>query len=273
MSVRSERPFLRTVRELERDLPVPIPERVRILRELEYDLEELCGRLETQGLRGGEARARALEMLAPDGATLRELRAMHMPLYLRLTRGVRGDHLRLVERSALAVAAAAVLGIEARLLSGARLLRDPSPFIWPVLALGAVLFAAVATKAFELWIRRDHQVPERGLTPILVLAAVTAATGFAGAFVELYQLVAGFGQGAAETGAPAIAWLARSSGLMAVSLLLAMTGALAWFVMAHWIALVTGARRDLLGIDRSIQPVSRPSNDAISHSTSPHDPE
>jgi hypothetical protein len=258
MSARADRVFLPILRELERELPVPIPERVRILRELEYDLEELRRRLQAQGLSAEEARFHALEILAPDGATLRELSRMHAPLYVRFTHGLRGDRLRILERSAWAVAAAMVLAVEARLLLGTQMLRAPSPFIWPVLALGAILFAAVAGKAFEIWIRRDHRAPERGLGPILALAAATVATGLAGAFVELYQLITGLERGAAEVSALALHWLVRSCGLMAVALLLAMTGALAWFVMAHWIALVTGARRDVLGIGRpSIHSTSR----------------
>ena len=254
MSARAERVFLSTLRELERELPIPMPERVRILRELEHDLEGLRSRLEAQGLTAEEARTRALEVLAPDGATLRELGRLHLPLYLRLTHGLRGDHVRIAERAALAVAAGTVVALEARLLLGTQLLRTPSSFIWPVLALGALLFAAVAGKAFEVWVRRDHRAPERGLGAILVLSAATVVTGLVGAFVELYGLVAAFEHDPVAIGALALDWLVRASGLVAIALLLAMTGALAWFLLAHWIALVTGARRDLRGIAR---PTSR----------------
>lgn len=247
MSARAERVFLPTLRELEQRLSVPIPERVRILWELEYDLEELRGRLEAQGHSSEGARQRALEILAPDAATVRELGRLHTPLYRRLTRGVRGDLLRLLERVALAVTASAVLAIEAALLLRADLLRAPSPFIWPVLALGALLFAAAAGKAFELWVRRDHRAPERGLAAISGLVAAIVGTAFVGAFIELYRLIASFEVAGAPSGRAAIEWLSRSSGLLAVALLLAMAGALAWFLMAHWLALVTGARHDLLG--------------------------
>ena len=247
MSVRADRAFLPTLRALERELAVPLPERVRILRELEYDLEELCGRLEGEGMPSEQARARALEILAPDGTTLRELGRLYTPVYVRLTRGLRCERLRVLERSALALAAATVLVIEAGLLLGADLLRAPSPFIWPVLALGALLFAAVAGKAFELWVRRDHRALERGLGPILTLSAATLVAGAGGSFVELYRLVSGFEASGHASSAAALAWLIRTSSLMAVALLVAMTGALAWFVITHWLALVVGARRDLLG--------------------------
>lgn len=256
MSVRAERAFLPTLRALERELPLPLPDRVRFLRELEYDLEELQGRLEAQGLSHEQARTRTLEILAPDAATLRELWRMHTPVYVRLTRGLRGDHLRMAERSALAVAAASVLAIEAKLLLGTQLLRAPSPFLWAVLALGALLFAAVAGKAFELWVRRDHSEPERGLRSILALTGGVVAAGVGGAFVELYGLVTRLDGGATRADAAMLDALVRSCGLLAVALLLAMSGALAWFVIAHWLALVTGARRDLLGIDRTTSRIS-----------------
>ena len=35
------RAFLSTLRRLDRDLTIPVPDRLRILRELEFDLEEL----------------------------------------------------------------------------------------------------------------------------------------------------------------------------------------------------------------------------------------
>jgi hypothetical protein len=250
MSAHAERVFLPLLRELESHLTVPIPARVRILRELEFDLEELRRRLEAEGLSRESARARALEILAPDAATVHELERLHTPAYLRLTRDVRGDVLRIAERGALAISAGIVLVIEATLLSGVDVLRAPSSFIWPVLALGALLFAAVVAKAFELWVRRDHRSPERGLAAILALSVSTALTGLAGAFVELYRLVERLEASVGPANVLALEWLVRSSGLLAVAVLLAMTGALAWFLMAHWLALVTGTRAALLGIDR-----------------------
>ena len=69
------RGFAPVLREVERGLALPIPDRVRILRELEYDLEELRDRL-------------------------------HAPWYWRVTRHVTANRLRLAERAALAIATA-----------------------------------------------------------------------------------------------------------------------------------------------------------------------
>ncbi len=50
MNARAQRAFVPTLREVEHGLALPIPERLRILRELEYDLQELWGRLVEEGL-------------------------------------------------------------------------------------------------------------------------------------------------------------------------------------------------------------------------------
>ena len=61
------RGFAPVLREVERGLALPIPDRVRILRELEYDLEELCARLVAGGLSDEVARGRAVQALVPEG--------------------------------------------------------------------------------------------------------------------------------------------------------------------------------------------------------------
>ena len=59
VSGQAARGFAPVLREVERGLALPIPERVRILRELEYDLEELSAQLVAGGLTEEAARGRA----------------------------------------------------------------------------------------------------------------------------------------------------------------------------------------------------------------------
>ncbi len=56
MNGRAARGFAPVLREVERGLALPIPDRIRILRELEYDLEELRDRLVAGGLSPDVAR-------------------------------------------------------------------------------------------------------------------------------------------------------------------------------------------------------------------------
>ena len=139
MTARAARAFLPTLRKVERQLSMPVPARVRILRELEYDLEEFRSQLEAEGLPAEDARARSLDALVPDGGALRELGRLHTPLYRRLTGHLAEARVRLLERSALAILTISVLVAETWLLLKADLFSDPSPYLWPVLGLGAMM--------------------------------------------------------------------------------------------------------------------------------------
>ncbi len=242
------RAFLPTLRRLDRDLTVSIPDRLRILRELEFDLEALSSELEARGMHPKNARARALDALVPDGATLRELDRLHASHYRRLTRHFSPGRLRVLERSALALATAVVLLAESLALLRADWLRHASPFLWPVLGLGALLFAAIAALSFGLWVKHDHQNPAGNLRVILLLSGLTLATGILGALADFLQVA---GALEAEPGLAASilpGWLAGSCVLLAFSLLLTLAGGLAWFIPTHWLALVSGAHAELLGV-------------------------
>ncbi len=184
MTAGAARVFLPTLREVERELAVPIPDRVRLLRELEFDLEELRGRFEAEGMPADEARARALEVLVPDKGTLRELGWVHSPLYRRLTRHFSDTRLRIVERAALALSTAAVLLVGSRVLLRTDLLGDPSPFVWPVLGLGGLLFAVILAKGFSVWVKGDHRSSGDGLRGIYALAGTTLAVGVGGTLID-----------------------------------------------------------------------------------------
>ena len=239
--------FQPALRRLDRDLTVPIPNRLRILRELEFDLEALSGELEARGTPPDEARARALDALVPDGATLRELDRLHASHYRRLTRHFSPGRLRTLERSALALTTAVVLFAETFLLLRADWLRHASPFLWPVLGLGTLLFAAIATLSFRLWVKRDHRDPAANLRVILFLSGLTLATGIFGALADLLRLAGALEAEPGLAGSLLLEWLAGTCVLLSFSLLLALTGGLAWFIPAHWLALVSGAHAELLG--------------------------
>lgn len=261
--------FQPTLRRLDQDLMVPIPDRLRILRELEFDLEALSGELEARGMPPEQARARALEALVPDGATLRELDRLHASHYRRLTRHFSPGRLRTIERSALALGTAVVLFAETFLLLRADWLRHASPFLWPVLGLGALLFAAIAAQSFRLWVKRDHENPAANLRVILFLSGVTLATGVFGAFTDFFRLAGVLEAEPRLAGSLLLEWLAASSVLLSFSLLLALTGGLAWFIPAHWLALVSGAHAELLGHPL---PGARPRTPRTPACTRPHQP-
>ena len=109
MTARAQGMFTPALREVEEGLTLPIPERLRILRELQFDLEELWERLVAGGMPPDEARRAALEALVPDPGSLGELGQLHTPLYQRVTRHMATGRLALLERLSLVTAAGFVV--------------------------------------------------------------------------------------------------------------------------------------------------------------------
>jgi hypothetical protein len=249
MSSHAARGFVSTLRRVERALQTSIPERTRILSELEFDLEELQARLVAQGLEPEEARQRALESLVPDGRVLEQLDRLHQSAYRRLTSGLHGDQLRLLERALLVGMMAGVLGIQTVACLRLNLLSDPSPFLLPVLAMGVALFTLVLWKGFELWIKQDHARPRRGMKGILALSGLIVGTACGGTVLDFYSIAASL-EATPELADPLLVeWVARDSALLAVAFLLALAGALAWLVLNQWLAWVSSAHRAVLGFD------------------------
>ena len=262
--------FQPTLRRLDQDLMVPIPDRLRILRELEFDLEALSGELEARGMPRKQARARALDALVPDGATLRELDRLHASHYRRLTRHFSPGRLRTIERSALALATAVVLFAETFLLLRADWLAHASPFLWPVLGLGTLLFAAIAALSRSgCGSSATTRIPQRTLRVILFLSGLTLATGIFGTLADLFRLAGVLQAEPGLAGSLLLEWLAASSVLLSFSLLLALAGGLAWFIPAHWLALASGAHAELLGHPL---PATRPGAPRSLDSARPHQP-
>lgn len=249
MSARAVGGFLPVLREVEAGLSLPIPDRVRILRELEADLLDLSERFVAQGLSPDEARARAREALVPDGEALRALDRLHTPLYRRLTRHVADDRLRMAERIALLVTTTVVVLLGTSVLWRVDLLSSPSPFLWPVLSVGGVLVALVATKAFQLWIKGDHSRPSQGLGLLQFLSAGSLGLGVVGVLVDFFFMAAAVEAVPADAFQQSVAWLERDSALLAVAILIALVGGLAWFVLAQWVAVIESQHREVLGLN------------------------
>ena len=248
MRGRVDRPFLSTLRKVEGQLSVPISARVRILRELEFDLEGLRGQLEAEGIGSEDARARSLDALAPNPKAIRELGRIYAPRYRRITGHLAQDRVRLMERTALAILAVSVLVAETLVLLRADLLRDPSPFLWLVLSLGGLLFAMAIGEAFAIWVKGDHRLVRRGSQAILVTAGVTMTMGLLGVLVDGYRLLVKLEAEEVPLRSLLFQWIEREAGLLAVSLVLALAGGLLWFIFTQWLTSVSEARRELLGL-------------------------
>lgn len=232
------------VRALSTRPALPLPARTRLLRELRADLDGMTRRLVEAGVAPDEARRRAAETLLPDDVTLRELERMGAPWYRRVTGSMDMAGVIRAERTALVLATVAILGFEASVLVGAGLLADPSPFLWPVLALGAVVLTAVTAKAFQLWVKGAHDRPRRGLTAIAVFSALTLATGSVGALCDLTFLAGTLERSPADSVPLATRWLVQDAALLSTAIILSVAGALGWFVLSRWIVHAEHAHRE-----------------------------
>ncbi len=242
----SGRGFVPVLRALDREMTVPVPRRTRFLRELEHDLEALTGRLVEQGVAPDEARRRVLESLVPDGTVIRHLEEVHAPPYRRLTRHLTPSRLRLLERGAWVLSVAAAIVVSSLTLLSTGVLRDPSPHLWAVLLLAAVLAAQVARTAFGIWVRGPESLDGLAPTAVLALSGLVLAAGIGGVLLDLYALAAE-AEADLASATPLAVWLRREATLLAVALLPALAGALSWFVMSQWLAWTRQDRLDLLG--------------------------
>jgi hypothetical protein len=117
----------------------------------------------------------------------------------------------------------------------------------PVLVLGVLAVTAAGAKAFHLFVMREH-APGRlrtGLGAVPVLAGLTLLAAAAGFLVDLYVLAASMEAGPSDPGAMLLGFVARSSVLLACGLVLALLGALFWFLLLQWIAGVEQAEQEL----------------------------
>jgi hypothetical protein len=249
MNVRAPQTPPSLFRDISERLRSPLPERTRFLRELSFDIDELANRLMAEGLEREEARRRASAALAPDAVTLTQLAQIHASRYARLTARMSATRLRRFERATLAAAAALLLAVEATTLLRADLLSDASPFLWAVLGTGSATVVAVAAKAFQLWIKRDHSRPGGGLPLILVLAATTLLVGFGGALVDVISLAAVLEASPHLADQLVLPAIVREAVLLSIAILFALAAGLLWFLASQWIAFVEHEHQRAVSLD------------------------
>ena len=249
----ASRDFLPLIRQLEGQMTLPVSDRIRILRELEGDLESMRDAFLAAGLTPAEAVDRAREALAPDPITLQRLGVLHQPRYHQVTRGLAADRLRLLERSVLAACTGAIILAAIAMLARADLLASPSAFLIPMLGLGALMAAAILSLAFRMWIRFDDDI-EVGLSPVLAVGLAALGLGFFGALVDLYRLASTLSANPANDLVLATRWVVQDAALIAVSIVIALAGGLTWFVSTQWLRLVRSERVQFLDL-KSSQPL------------------
>jgi hypothetical protein len=238
-----------SLRGISSQLTVPLPSRTKFLRELRYDLEELTNRFVADGLSPTEAARRASEALIPDQETLALLERLNASRYQRIMSRFESARMRRIEQWLFAISLGTVAAAGAAALFRAGVLTDPSGFLWPVLGVAAVLLGTCLRKAFALWVKGDHVAPQKGLSTVLFLSGLSVVVGTMGALWDTVVLLAAL-ERAPELAFPLLfAGLARETTLLAVSLVIAMAGAVFWLTARQWIALAEDAHERALRID------------------------
>lgn len=232
------------LRALARRLDLPEPVRSRTLLELRADLEDMATALRSEGMDEDEARRRSLAMLLPSPAAIAEIRALHRPLRDRLVDrwSARGRHR--LEHGLLAVTATVALGGGLLLLGGLDLLASPSPWLWPVLGIAALVAGVGAAELHP---------PTRGgsrswstVLPILGVAAIVVAVG--GAIADAWSLAGRLAAAPDAAASGILVWLRRDAALLSVSLLVATAAGLVELRLAIRAARVTEAEAAALGL-------------------------
>jgi hypothetical protein len=234
------------LRQLSDRITAPLPRKTRFLEELSGDVEALTRSLVADGFAPEDAYGRALEALVPDDETLRRLEGLHASRYRQITRGWSAERLRRTERLGLAGAFALLLTVQTAGILQADFLRYVSPFLWPVLASGAVVVLAVARKGFELWVKRDHTRPHGGLRALLMLSAAPVAVALVGVWFDVVGL-AGLIQLNPELQRELVfRSLIQDAAMLSIALLFALFGALGWLLSSQWVAVQEDAHRRAL---------------------------
>ncbi|MFW6201104.1 MAG: hypothetical protein ACOC8B_00880 [Gemmatimonadota bacterium] len=244
--------FETVLRRVGARLELPHPARTRVLRELSSDLDDLYRAYRERGLDDDEAAARAARLLAPSSDSLEALERLHAPLYRRLLARFSHRTRNRAERVLLGGISAVVLSGGFLALAGADVLAGPSPWVAPVLALGAAVLVLGAAKIFLLYVKRDHS-PSRlrtGLSALLALGCASVIVGVLGFLLDTYRFAEAVAGAVDRQFVLTMRWVRQDATLLALSLLVALAAGLAWFLCLRRVIAIEAAEASLYGSDR-----------------------
>lgn len=235
--------FRASLERIDAALTVPQPQRGRVIAELAADLEDLYGRLRADGLSAADAERRALELVLPEGAALRELELLHQPLYRRLSARLSGSARVQFERAAVVVLSLGVVGLTATGLPLGMLLADPSPFLVPVLSLGCAGLIVAMVCALRMFVLGAASPDDgaRGLDIVLLFAAAGPFVAFTGMLIDFYVAIGNIMADPARTAAVLIRLLRTDGTLLVSALCLALLTSLAWLLLHARLAVIREA--------------------------------
>jgi len=243
-----DRLFLPELRGLDRGLSAPRTARIALLAEVEADLEELRRELMASGLPEAEARARAVQLLLPDGEAAELLARLHASPWERISRRISPARLQMAERTALVltflVSFVALLGMA----RGIDPLLHASRFLLPLAALGGLLVAAILMAVTQIWIRGDDAGATRWAGRVAGLSLLALGLGVLGAAVDLFLVAQAIEAAPGQLLEFSIVAMSRVAALLALAIGLALTGGVAWVILRQRIAIVDARYRRAVGL-------------------------
>jgi hypothetical protein len=233
----------RMLEDARRELDLPLPARTRILREIADDALALYGELLGRGWSEGAAAERVRQVLLPSAPARDALESLHAPLYRRVADRFSPSAMRRWERVALVVMVALAVAGSAAAFRSVPLFFDPSPFLIPVMALGATGALVALVACFRLFVEgaREAQEMRSALAPLLATSGLVGVAAMIGASVDLYRLAARLEAAPARSADAILAFIRADAALLGVGLTLALALGLVWFLLLQWVSAVEAA--------------------------------
>jgi hypothetical protein len=183
-------PFLR---QLERELDIPYPERRQVLDELGGHLDELYDAYRSEGDSRERARERAMATLGVDDDTVSSLAAVHRTaVATALARLPRSVSLGL-EYGAIALVAMSLIIVPlAQEAAMIQLILEGGIFMIPINLAGIAILVLAVERVYSLFIKKDHSDAnlDRRLLSLGFLAIACALTGVLGTAMGFFQAFA-----------------------------------------------------------------------------------
>jgi hypothetical protein len=225
--------FKDILRKVDAQLELPQPEKSRILLEIAGDLSDAYDAGIEEGLSEEEATRRAADMFDLSGEALSELVRIHETGFQKFLAGLSGQARTRWERIVLLVLIHFVFIFSGKEIVTTKLFTLSGPFVWPVAGFSLIGFTIILVEIYRLYIKRRYDVRRirSGPLPLLAVSGAIVLTGFTGSVVGLFRAAGRIASGSGEALLQVIDWALGSSALMMVSLLSAMTVAIAWFIL------------------------------------------
>lgn len=238
--------FAPALRRAARELDLPRPLRDAILLEMAADLEAAYEDQRRRGHGDEEAARRAEEIVLGPPDVVRRLARLHAESGRDWTDGLGARLSTGVSLVLLGVAVVPMLLISGSVAVTELLDAPTSPLIWMLLVVGAAMIALLGLEAVRHL--RGRRPSGSRLALLLLLSAVAPALGLLAVALGLHSAAIAVSSGSQEVRAAVelSERVGRDGALLAVGLLLGISGALSWFVMRSRAAVVAAREADAL---------------------------